>query len=226
MKFSEVEVGMLVSVAGAHSVNFPNGAEVLEKDDTDLSIKIRNNETGFKMYFFEPRRTNSSIFSGRYSMEDIHPLVSDTSTKSYFRKLPPTTLKVATYLGLNAENVTCYVDKENGTITVRQGDIEAKAKKSPKDTWDFRLGMGLALCRLKEKVSESKKVPFQTPYFYAMSTEATNHSIVGIYPSFFMDAIQYAMGNVFHTEEEAESACKEMAIRTQMIVDFCKKQGW
>ena len=223
MKFSEVEVGMLVSVTGSHSVHFPNGAEVLEKDDTDLSIKIRNNETGFKMYFFEPRRTNSSIFSGRYSMEDIHPLVE---SKSYFRNLPPTTLKVATYLGLNAENVTCYVDKENGTITVRQGDIEAKAKKSPKDTWDFRLGMGLALCRLKEKVSESKKVPFQTPYFYAMSTEATNHSIVGIYPSFFMDAIQYAMGNVFHTEEEAESACKEMSIRTQMIVDFCKKHGW
>lgn len=190
MKFSEVEVGMLVSVTGTHSVHFPNGAEVIEKDDTDLSIKVRNNETGFKMYFFEPRRENSSIFSGRYSMEDIHPLVADTSTKSYFRKLPPTTLKVATYLGLDAENVTCYVDKENGTITVRQGDIEAKAKKSPKDTWDFRLGMGLALCRLKEKVSESKKVPFQTPYFYAMTTETTSHSIVGIYPSFFMDAIQ------------------------------------
>ena len=52
MKFSEVEVGMLVSVTGTHSVHFPKGAEVLEKDDTDLSIKIRNNETGFKMYFF------------------------------------------------------------------------------------------------------------------------------------------------------------------------------
>ena len=59
-----------------------------------------------------------------------------------------------------------------------------------------------------------------------MSTEVTSHSIVGIYPSFFMDAIQYAMGNVFRTEEEAESACKEMALRTQMIVDFCKAQGW
>ena len=223
MKFEDAKVGMLVSVTGTHAVHFPNGAEVIEKCDSDLSIKIRNNKTGFKMYFFEPRRKNSSIFSGRYSMEYIYPLVE---SKHYFRKLPPTTLKVATYLGLDAENVTCYVDKENGTITVRQGDIEAKAKKSPKDTWDFRLGMGLALCRLKEKVSESKKVPFQTPYFYAMSTEATNHSIVGIYPSFFMDAIQYAMGNVFHTEEEAESACKEMAIRTQMIVDFCKKQGW
>lgn len=226
MKFEDVKVGMLVGVTGSSSIHFPNGAEVIEKDATDLSIKIRNNDTGFKLYFFEPRREKSSIFSGRYSMEDINPIVEDTSTKSYFRKLPPTTLKVATYLGLDAEKVTCYVDKENGTITVRQGDTEAKAKKSPKDTWDFRLGMGLALCRLKEKVSESKKVPFQTPYFYAMTTETTNHSIVGIYPSFFMDSIQYAMGNVFHTEEEAESACKEMALRTQMIVDFCKKQGW
>lgn len=139
---------------------------------------------------------------------------------------PPSTLKVATYLGLEAENVTCFVDKENGTVTVRQGDKEAKAKKSPKDVWDFRLGMGLALCRLKEKVSESKKPPFQTPYFYAMNTEMANHSIVGIYPSFLMDAIQYAMGNVFYTEEEAKSACKEMSLRTQLIIDFCKKQGW
>ena len=218
MKFEDAKVGMLVSVTGEHSVHFPNGAVVVEKDDSDNSIKIEDRKTWYKGWFFDRGVS--------YSMEDIHHLVEDNSTKHYFRKLPPTTLKVATYLGLNAENVTCYVDKENGTITVRRGDTEAKAKKSPKDTWDFRLGMGLALCRLKEKVSESKKVPFQTPYFYAMSTEATNHSIVGIYPSFFMDAIQYAMGNVFHTEEEAESACKEMSIRTKMIIDFCKKQGW
>lgn len=223
MKFEYAKVGMLVSVTGTHAVHFPNGAEVIEKCDADLSIKIRNNETGFKMYFFEPRRKKSSIFSERYSMDYIYPLVE---TEPHFIKLPATALKMAAYLGLDAENVTCYVDKENGTITVRQGDTEAKSKKSPKDTWDFSLGMGLALCRLKEKVSESKKIPFQTPYFYAMSTEATNHSIVGIYPSFFMDAIQYAMGNVFHTEEEAESACKEMELRTQMIVDFCKEQGW
>ena len=191
MKFEDVKVGMIVSVTGPHSIHFPNGAEVIKKDSHDNSIKIVDRDTRcFWMYFFE-----SGV---EYTMEDIHPLVE---SKHYFRKLPPTTLKVATYLGLDAENVTCYVDKENGTITVRYEDTEAKSKKSPKDTWDFRLGMGLALCRLKEKVSESKKVPFQTPYFYAMSTEATNHSIVGIYPSFFMNAIQYAMGNVFHTEE-------------------------
>ena len=215
MKFEDAKVGMLVSVTGEHSVHFPNDAVVIDKDDRDKSIEIKDRKTGYKMYFFEVGIS--------YSMEDIHHLVE---TKPSFRKLSPTALNMATYLGLDAENVTCYVDKENGTITVRQGDTEAKAKKSPKDTWDFSLGMGLALCRLKEKVSESKKIPFQTPYFYAMSTEATNHSIVGIYPSFFMDAIQYAMGNVFHTEEEAESACKEMELRTQMIVDFCKEQGW
>lgn len=215
MKFEDAKVGMLVSVTGEHSVHFPNGAVVVEKDDGDNSIKIEDRKTGYKGWFFDRGIS--------YCMEDIHPLVEN---KHSFRKLPSTTLKVATYLGLDAEKVTCFVDKENGTITVRQGDTEAKAKKAPQDKWDFRLGMGLALCRLKEKVSESKKMPFQTPYFYAMTTDTTNHSIVGIYPSFFMDAIQYAMGNVFHTEEEAESACKEMALRTQMIVDFCKKQGW
>ena len=217
MKFEDVKVGMLVDVTGPHSVHFPKGAEVIKKDSHDNSIKIVDRDTRcFWMYFFES--------GGEYSMEDIHPLVE--YKHYYFRKLPPTTLKVATYLGLDAENVIYYVDKENGTITVQQGDIDAQAKKSPKDTWDFRMGMGLALCRLKEKVSESKKLPFHAPYFYAMDTETTNHSIVGIYPSFFTDAIRYTMGNVFHTEEEAKSACKEMARRTCMIIKFCKKQGW
>lgn len=124
------------------------------------------------------------------------------------------------------KNVTCFVDKENGTITVRQGDTEAKAKKSPKDTWDFRLGMGLALCRLKEKVSESQKPSFHTPYFYVMNPETVNGSILGIIPNYFTDDIRYAMGNVFHTQEEAKSNCEEMTRRTLMIVDFCKKQGW
>ena len=215
MKFEDAKVGMLVSVTGEHSVHFPNGAVVVEKDDRDNSIKIEDRKTWYKGWFFDRGIS--------YSMEDIHPLVE---TKHYFRKLPATTHKVATYLGLDAEKVTCYVDKENGTITVRQGNTEAKAKKAPQDKWDFRLGMGLALCRLKEKVSENKKIPFQTPYFYAMSTEATNHSIVGIYPSFFMDAIQYAMGNVFKTEKEAEDNTEEMLKRTNMIIEFCKKQGW
>ena len=223
MKFSEVEVGMLVSVTGSHSVHFPNGAEVLEKDDTDLSIKIRNNETGFKMYFFEPRRTNSSIFSGRYSMEDIHPLVE---SKSYFRKLPPTTLKVATYLGLNAENVTCYVDKENGTITVRQGDIEAKAKKAPQDKWDFRLGMGLALCRLKEKLAEHRKPAFMEPCHYVLKDGTVDYTAFGLIEDLIQDSIMYAMGNVFKTQKEAEDNTEEMLKRTNMIIEFCKKQGW
>lgn len=216
MKFEDAKVGMLVSVTGEHAVHFPEGAIVIKKDGHDNSIKIKDRDTGHHTLWFFERGVS-------YSMEDIHPLDEATA---HFIKLPSTALEMATYLGLDAENVICCVDKENGTIIVRQGDTEAKAKKAPQDKWNFRLGLGLALCRLKEKVSESKKMAFQTPYFYAMSTEVTSHSIVGIYPSFFMDAIQYAMGNVFRTEEEAESACKEMALRTQRIVDFCKKQGW
>lgn len=218
MKFEDAKVGMLVSVTGEHSIKFPNGAEVIEKDSTDRSIKIEDGETGCKLWFFEE--------GVQYSLGDIHPLAEDTSTKQYFRKLPLNTLKLATYLGLDAKNVTCCVDKESGTVTVRQGDKEAKAKKSPKDAWDFRLGMGLALCRLKEKVSESTKPSFHTPYFYVMNPEVTNQSVVGIIPNYFTDDIRYAMGNVFHTQEEAKSNCGEMARRTLMIVDFCKKQGW
>lgn len=220
MKFEDAKEGMEVVVTGEQADRFPEGAVIEYVDKNDFSVRLKG-AYGVHLWFWdsnshgpeEPQRT-------AYDMADIH--LKDDG----FRKLPPTTHLLAEYLGLDPEKVKCYVDKVNSIIKVKQDDVEAKAKKSPKDTWDFRLGMGLALCRLKEKVSESKKVPFQTPYFYAMTTETTNHSIVGIYPSFFMDAIQYAMGNVFHTEEEAESACKEMALRTQMIIDFCKKQGW
>ena len=219
MKFEDAKEGMEVVVTGEHAERFPEGAVIVDVDKNDYSVRLKGAH-GLHLWFWDINSREPESQRNAYDMSDNH--LKDCG----FRKLPPTTHLLTEYLGLDAENVTCYVDKENGTITVRQGDTEAKAEKSPKDTWDFRLGMGLALCRLKEKVSESKKVPFQTPYFYAMSTEATNHSIVGIYPSFFMDAIQYAMGNVFHTEEEAESACKEMELRTQMIVDFCKEQGW
>lgn len=218
MKFEDAKVGMKVVVTGEQADRFPEGAVIAEVDKNDFSVKLRG-KSGF-LWFWDINSRDPEMQRTAYDMADIH--LKDDG----FRKLPPTTHLLAEYLGLDPEKVKCYVDKENSIIKVKQGDVEAKAKKAPQDKWDFRLGMGLALCRLKEKVSESKKMPFQTPYFYAMSTEATNHSIVGIYPSFFMDAIQYAMGNVFRTEEEAESACKEMELRTQMIVEFCKKQGW
>lgn len=215
MKFSEVKEGMLVSVTGEHSVHFLNGAVVIEKDDSDYSIKIEDRETRYKGWFYERGIS--------YSMEDIHPLVE---TKTSFRKLPLTTFKVATYLGLDAEKVTCYVDKENGTITVRQGDTEAKAKKSPKDTWDFRLGMGLALCRLKEKVSESQKPTFMEPCHYILKDGLVHFTTRGLSEDFIQDSVMYAMGNVFKTQKEAEENTKEMLKRANMIIEFCQKQGW
>ena len=219
MKFEDAKEGMEVVVTGEQADRFPEGAVIVDVDKNDFSVRLKGSH-GLHLWFWDINSRGFKEQRNAYDMSDIH--LKDDG----FRKLPPTTHLLAEYLGLDPEKVKCYVDKENSIIKVKQGDVEAKAKKAPQDKWDFRLGMGLALCRLKEKVSENKKMPFQTPYFYAMSTEATNHSIVGIYPSFFMDAIQYAMGNVFRTEEEAESACKEMALRTQMIVEFCKKQGW
>ncbi|MGN0946585.1 MAG: hypothetical protein ACI4N8_08845 [Megasphaera sp.] len=215
MKFSEAKIGMLVSVTGPYAIHFPEGAEVIDKVGIDSSIKIKNRDTGFFMWFFE--------LDGKYSMEDIHPLVE---TKPFFRKLPPTTFKVATYLGLDAEKVTCYVDKENGTITVRHGNTEAKAKKSPKDTWDFRLGMGLALCRLKEKLAEHRKPAFMEPCHYILKDGVVHFTTRGLSKDFIQDSVMYAMGNVFNTQKEAEDNTEEMLKRTQMIIDFCKKQGW
>ena len=67
MKFEDAKVGMLVSVTGAHAVHFPNGAEVIEKDDRDNSILIEDRETWYKGWFFERGES--------YSMADIHPLM-------------------------------------------------------------------------------------------------------------------------------------------------------
>ena len=66
MKFEDVKVGMLVSVTGEHASDFPNGAEVIEKGTWDGSIKIRNRETGIKMYFFDHGQ--------RYHLKDINPV--------------------------------------------------------------------------------------------------------------------------------------------------------
>ena len=219
MKFEDAQVGMEVVVTGELADRFPKGAVIVEVDRSDFSVALKG-AYGVLLWFWDVNSSGRETLRNTYDMDDIH--LKDEG----FRKLPTTTHLLAEYLGLDPEKVKCYVDKENFIIKVKQGDVEAEAKKAPQDKWDFRLGMGLALCRLKEKVSESKKPSFYTPYFYVMNPEVTHDSPVGIIPNFFTDDIRYAMGNVFHTKEEAESNRAEMARRTLMIVDFCKKQGW
>ena len=120
----------------------------------------------------------------------------------------------------------CYVDKENSIIKVKQGDVEAKAKKAPQDKWDFRLGMGLALCRLKEKLAEPRKPAFMKPCYYVLKDGLVHCTAVGLLEDFIQDSVMYAMGNVFKTEKEAEDNTEEMLKRANMIIEFCKKQGW
>ena len=153
-------------------------------------------------------------------MSDIH--LKDGG----FRKLPPKTHLLAEYLGLDPEKVKCCVDKENYTIKVKQDDVEAKAKKAPQDKWDFRLGMGLALCRLKEKLAEPRKPAFREPCHYVLKDGFVNFATIGLFEDFIQDSILYAMGNVFKTKKEAEDNTEEMLKRTNMIIEFCKKQGW
>lgn len=219
MKFEDAKEGMEVVVTGEQADKFPEGAVIVDVDKNDFSVRLKG-KSGLYLWFWDINSRGPETQLNAYDMSDIH--LKDDG----FRKLPPTTHLIAEYLGLDPEKVKCYVDKENSIIKVKQGDVEAKAKKAPQDKWDFRLGMGLALCRLKEKVSESKKPSFYTPYFYVVNPEVTHDSIMGIIPNYFTDDIRYAMGNVFHTQEEAESNRAEMARRTLMIVDFCKKQGW
>ena len=221
MKFKDARVGMEVVATGEHANKFPKGAIIAEKDGTDNSIKIVSKETyEFELWFWDiSSRSPKFEWHSSYNMGDIH-------LDDKFRSLPSSTLPFADYLGLDFEKVKCFIDKEKGIIKVKQGDVEAKAKKSPQDKWDFRLGMGLALCRLKEKLAEHQKPAFMEPCHYILKDGLVNFTTLGLSEDFIQDSVMYAMGNVFETQKEAEDNIEEMARRTKMVAEFCKKQGW
>lgn len=219
MKFEDAKVGMEVVVTGEQGDRFPEGAVIMEVDKKDFSVKLEG-EYGVTLWFWDINSREPESQRNAYDMSDIH------LKEGGFRKLPPTTLLLAEYLGLDPEKVKCYVDKENYIIKVKQDDVEAKAKKAPQDKWDFRLGMGLALCRLREKLAEHQKPDFGEPCYYVLKNDLINHTTVGHGKDFLDDIIMYAMGNTFKTEQLAKGNMEEMVKRANMIVDFCKKQGW
>lgn len=219
MKFEDAKVGMEVVVTGEQADKFPEGAVIEEVDKKDFSVKLKG-AYGVWLWFWDNTSREPEAQRNTYDMADIH-LKDDV-----FRKLPPTTHLLAEYLGLDPEKVRCYVDKETSIIKVKQGDVEAKAKKAPQDKWDFRLGMGLALCRLKEKLAESRKPEFGEPCYYVLKSYLINHTTIGLFEDFIQDSVMYAMGNVFKTQKEAEDNTEEMLKRANMVIEFCKEQGW
>ena len=219
MKFEDAKVGMEVVVTGENAGRFPEGAVIVDVDKNDFSVRLKGTH-GLHLWFWDINSREPKSQRNAYDMSDIH--LKDCG----FRKLPTTTHILAEYLGLDPEKVKCYVDKENSIIKVKQGDVEAKAKKAPQDKWDFRLGMGLALCRLKEKLAEPRKPAFMKPCYYVLKDGLVHCTVVGLLEDFIQDSVMYAMGNVFKTEKEAEDNTEEMLKRANMIIEFCKKQGW
>lgn len=219
MKFEDAKVGMEVVVTGEQADRFPEGAVIVEVDKNDFSVKLEG-EYGVTLWFWDINSREPESQRNAYDMSDIH--LKDGG----FRKLPPTTLLLAEYLGLDPEKVKCYVDKENSIIKVKQDDVEAKAKKAPQDKWDFRLGMMLALCRLKEKLAEPRKPAFMEPCHYILKDGLVNFTTLGLSEDFIQDSVMYAMGNVFKTQKEAEDNTEEMLKRANMVIEFCQKQGW
>lgn len=219
MKFEDAKEGMEVVVTGEQANRFPEGAVIVDVDKNDFSVRLKG-EHGLHLWFWDINSREPKEQRNAYDMADIH--LKDCG----FRKLPPTTHLLAEYLGLDPEKVKCYVDKENSIIKVKQGDVEAKAKKAPQDKWDFRLGMGLALCRLKKKLAEPRKPAFMKPCYYVLKDGLVHCTVVGLLEDFIQDSVMYAMGNVFKTEKEAEDNTEEMLKRANMIIEFCKKQGW
>ena len=219
MKFEDAKVGMKVVVTGEQADRFPEGAVIVNVDKNDFSVRLKGSH-GLHLWFWDINSRVSKEQRNAYDMSDIH--LKDCG----FRKLPLNTHLLAEYLGLDPEKVKCYVDKENSIIKVKQGDVEAKAKKAPQDKWDFRLGMGLALCRLKEKLAEHRKPAFMKPCYYVLKDGLVHCTAVGLLEDFIQDSVMYAMGNVFKTEKEAEDNTEEMLKRANMIIEFCKEQGW
>ena len=219
MKFEDAKVGMEVVVTGEQADRFPEGAVIVDVDKNDFSVRLKS-KSGESLWFWDINFRASKEQRNAYDMSDIH--LKDCG----FRKLPTTTHILAEYLGLDPEKVKCYVDKENSIIKVKQGDVEAKAKKAPQDKWDFRLGMGLALCRLKEKLAEHRKPAFKEPCHYIVKDGVVNFTTLGLIEGFIQDSVMYAMGNVFKTQKEAEDNTEEMRKRANMVIEFCKKQGW
>lgn len=219
MKFEDAKEGMKVVVTGEQADKFPEGAVIVDVDKNDLSVRLKGAH-GVHLWFWDINSRDHEKPRNAYDMADIH--LKDDG----FRKLPPTTHLLAEYLGLDPEKVKCYVDKENYVIKVKQGDVEAKAKKAPQDKWDFRLGMGLALCRLKEKLAEPRKPALMEPCYYVLRAGLVHFTTVGLSGYFIQDSVMHAMGNVFKTQKEAEDNTEEMLKRTSMIIEFCKKQGW
>ena len=219
MEFEDAKVGMEVVVTGENAGRFPEGAVIVDVDKNDFSVRLKGTH-GLHLWFWDINSREPKSQRNAYDMSDIHLKDCD------FRKLPTTTHLLAEYLGLDPEKVKCYVDKENSIIKVKQGDVEAKAKKAPQDKWDFRLGMGLALCRLKEKLAEPRKPAFMKPCYYVLKDGLVHCTAVGLLEDFIQDSVMYAMGNVFKTEKEAEDNTEEMLKRANMIIEFCKKQGW
>ena len=219
MKFEDAKVGMEVVVTGEQAGRFPEGAVITDVDKNDFSVRLKGVDDA-RLWFWDINSRDLETRRNFYDMSDIH--LKDDG----FRKLPPTTHLLAEYLGLDPEKVKCYVDKENSIIKVKQGDVEAKAKKAPQDKWDFRLGMGLALCRLTEKLAEPRKPAFMEPCHYVVNAGLVNHTTLGLFEDFIQDSITYAMGNVFKTQKEAKDNTEEMVKRANMIIEFCKKQGW
>ena len=219
MKFEDAKEGMEVVVTGEQAKRFPEGAVIVDVDKNDFSVRLKGSN-GLHLWFWDINSREPKSQRNAYDMTDIH--LKDDG----FRSLPPTTHPLAEYLGLDPEKVKCYVDKENSIIKVKQGDVEAKAKKAPQDKWDFRLGMGLALCRLTEKLAEHRKPAFKEPCHYVLKEGIINFTTMGLFEDFIQDSIMYAMGNAFKTRNEAEDNTEEMLKRANMIIEFCKKQGW
>ena len=219
MKFEDAKVGMEVVVTGENAGRFPEGAVITDVDKNDFSVRLKG-AYGVSLWFWDINSRDHEKPRNVFDMSDIH--LKDCE----FRKLPPTTHLLAEYLGLDPEKVKCYVDKENSIIKVKQGDVEAKAKKAPQDKWDFRLGMGLALCRLTEKLAEQRKPAFLEPCHYVLKGGLVHSTTFGLSEDFIQDSILYAMGNVFKTQKEAEDNAEEMLKRANMVIEFCKKQGW
>lgn len=219
MKFKDAKVGMEVFV---DECNYTSGLGkhylvIAFVDHYEGTVKVYDKDDD-KSYWFGPEGSEN-IYGNCYDISHVHP-------KATVHQLHKKFYEFAKIIGLNPRDIYFSVSDDKRVITVTSGNYKAKSTCSREDKFDFRLGLGLALCRLKDKLNTAQNAEPEDgePYYYLFSNR---NAVESTYTSaFFEHQINYAIGNFFANEEEAMKHKDEITERMKKVLEFCNKQVW
>ena len=127
------------------------------------------------------------------------------------------------------DDLELFTDKtsiiQNGrTVIAMRGDKKGIARCCPKDTFDLKTGVNLALKRLEEKENYGKPfVPEECEVYYRnmwIDKRVATRTTYGT--GFFADELAIAMGNAWRTSEEAVEHTAEIQEKMKKVLAYAK----